>query len=154
MNDFYEGLPEELQNAIVEQNISQSMYKLSEGTNANADFSAWSANPLTDATTSGANYYLTKIGEVNVGARKVFTLDIDDVISYLGTNSTAKDVNELFFGAIDNVERYVWLRSAYLGEWSYEVFCVDGYYAYLGSDLCFSSLEIRPAFVIDLSLLS
>ena len=153
MTNFYNGLPAELQNAIVEQNISQSMYRWTSGTNASANFSAWYANPFTDATTSGNNYYLTRIAEVNVGARKVFALDLDDAISYLGANSTAKDVNEMFFGVRNNVPRNVWLRSASSGS-SYSAFSVSGNYGYLDSDYCNSSSEVRPAFVLDLSLLS
>ena len=153
MTNFYNGLPAELQNAIVEQNISQSMYRWTSGTNASANFSAWYANPFTDATTSGNNYYLTRIAEVNVGARKVFALDLDDAISYLGANSTAKDVNEMFFGVRNNVPRYVWLRSAYSG-YSNRAFYVYGNYGYLNINYCSSSYEVRPAFVLDLSLLS
>ena len=153
MTNFYNSLPAELQNAIVEQNISQSMYRWTSGTNASANFSAWYANPFTDATTSGNNYYLTRIAEVNVGARKVFALDLDDAISYLGANSTAKDVNEMFFGVRNNVPRSVWLRSAGSISSSY-AFCVYGYYGYLNYYGYRNSYEVRPAFVLDLSLLS
>ena len=153
MTNFYNSLPAELQNAIVEQNISQSMYKWSSGTNASANFSAWYKNPFTDATTSGNNYYLTRTAEINVGTRKVFALDVDDVISYLGSNSTAKDVNELFFGVRNNVSRSVWLRSAYSDSSSY-AFRVYGSNGYLYYNSYISSCEVRPAFVLDLSLLS
>lgn len=153
MTNYYNGLPAELQNAIVEQNFSQSMYKRSSGTNASANFSAWYANPFTDATTSGNNYYLTRTAEINVGTRKVFALDVDDVISYLGTNSTAKDVNELFFGVRNNVSRYVWLRSAN-SDYSYYAFDVRGGDGILLNSYYCDSGEVRPAFVLDLSLLS
>ena len=153
MTNFYNSLPTELQNAIVEQNISQSMYKWTSGTNASADFSAWYKNPFTDATTSGNNYYLTRTVEVNVGTRKVFALDVDDVISYLGSNSTAKDVNELFFDVRNNVSRNVWLRSASSGN-NYRAFYAYGYYGYLSDYYYSNSSEVRPAFILDLSLLS
>ena len=153
MTNFYNGLPAELQNAIVEQNISQSMYRWTSGTNASANFSAWYAKPFTDATTSGNNYYLTRIAEVNVGTRKVFALDVDDVINYLGSNSTAKDVNEMFFEKRNSVSRYVWLRSA-SSDSSSSAFRVNGYYGYLSYIHYGNSGEVRPAFVLDLSLLS
>ena len=153
MTNFYNGLPAELQNAIVEQNISQSMYRWTSGTNASANFSAWYAKPFTDATTSGNNYYLTRIAEVNVGARKVFALDLDDAISYLGANSTAKDVNEMFFGVRNNVPRGVWLRSAISG-YSSRAFYVYGSSGCLSYYDYYDSNGVRPAFVLDLSLLS
>lgn len=153
MTNYYNGLPEAIRNAIVEQNISQSMYKWSNGTNTSANFSAWYKQPFNDATTSGNNYYLTRIAEVNVGARKVFALDLDDAISYLGANSTAKDVNELFFGVRGHVNRFVWLRSAGLGNSSY-TFSVYGIFGGLLGYSCIGSYEVRPAFVLDLNLLS
>ena len=153
MTNYYNGLPEAIQDAIVEQNINQSMYSWIGGTNANASFSSWYTNPFTDATTSGNNYYLTRIAEVNVGTRKVFALDVDDVISYLGANSTPQDVNELFFGVRNSVSRNVWLRSAGSVSSSY-AFCVYGYYGYLNYYGYRNSYEVRPAFVLDLSLLS
>ena len=129
------------------------MYQYTQGINASANFSAWFRNPFTDATTSGEDYYLTRIAEVNVGARKVFALDVDDVISYLGANSTAKDVNEMFFGARNNVSRSVWLRSA-RSDFSISAFYVHGDYGHLHSSSYYNSYEVRPAFVLDLSLLS
>ena len=154
MTNFYNSLPVELQNAIVEQNISQSMYKRDSDTNASASFSSWYRDSFTDTTTSGNNYYLTRIAEVDVGNRKVFALDLDDVINYLGSNSTAKDVNEMFFEKRNSVSRYVWLRSAY-SDYSGSAFYVNGYSGSL-SDFSYygSSREVRPAFVLDLSLLS
>lgn len=150
MTNFYNSLPTELQNAIVEQNISQSMYIIYSGTNASANFSAWWKSPFNDATTSGYSYWLTRVAEINVGARKVFALDVDDVISYLGSNSTAKDVNELFFGVRNNVSRLVWLRSAETDG----PFRVNGRCGYLDYSSNTDLFEVRPAFVLDLSLLS
>lgn len=153
MANCYNGLPAELQNAIVEQNILQSMYKYSSVANVGADFSSWYVSPFTDATTSGHNYYLTRTAEINVGTRKVFALDVDDVISYLGSNSTAKDVNEMFFGVRSSVISGVWLRSANSGG-NYYAFYVNGGSGCSCGDYYNNSYEVRPAFVLDLSLLS
>lgn len=153
MTEYYNSLPTAIQNAIVEQNISQSMYSWSSGTNASADFSSWYSDSFTDATTFGNNYYLTRTAEVNVGARKVYALDVDDIISYLGSNSTAKDVNELFFNQRSNVSRNVWLRCAY-SDGSNNAFVVYGNYGSLYYGLYSNSREVRPSFVLDLSLLS
>ena len=153
MTNYYNSLPSAIQNAIVEQNINQSMYKRGSDTNANASFSSWYRDPFTDTTISGNNYYLTRIAEVNVGTRKVFALDVDDVINYLGSNSTAKDVNEMFFEKRNSVSRNVWLRSAYSGR-SSRAFYVYGYSGDLNRNYYGNSSEVRPAFVLDLSLLS
>ena len=98
-------------------------------------------------------------GEITLSALDITNLVIaattkDDVINYLGSNSTAKDVNEMFFEKRNSVSRYVWLRSAY-SDYSGSAFYVNGYSGSL-SDFSYygSSREVRPAFVLDLSLLS
>lgn len=153
MISYYNSLPTAIQDAIVEQNINQSMYSWSGGTNASASFSAWHKNPFTDTDTSGTNYYLTRIADINVGTRKVYALDVDDAIAYLGSSSTPQDINEMFFNARNDVSNYVLLRSA---DVSYEknTFGANGYFGALGTVGQFiSNGEIRPAFIIDLSLL-
>ena len=140
------------------------MYIQEKGTNANASFSAWYKISFTDTTTSGTNYFLTRIAEVNVSARKVYALDVDDVIAYLGSNSTPQDVNELFWNQrsykpydSSTDKGYVWLRSAPCSaslDYSRYAFFVNGDSGYLSLAYSNDNYEIRPAFVIDLSLLS
>lgn len=153
MASYYNSLPSAIQDAIVEQNINQSMYSWFNGTNSNASFSAWYKKPFTDADTSGSNYYLKRITDINVGARKVYALDIDDVIAYLGSSSTTKDVNEMFFNVRNSVTRYVWLRTAVWNGGDI-AFSVDGPYGSLNNSIYSNLPEVHPAFVLNLSLLS
>lgn len=153
MTNYYNSLTSTIQNAIVEQNINQSMYNWYSGTSSNASFSAWSKNPFLDADTSGNNYYLKKFTDINIGTRKVYALDIDDVIAYLGSSSTAKDVNEMFFDVRNSVTRYVWLRTA-VWNGSDMVSSVDGPCGSLNLSVYYNLPEVHPAFILDLSLLS
>lgn len=158
MNTYYNSLPLAIQNAIVEQNINQSMYSWTITNPGNANFSAFYSSYFTESTASGTNYYLTRITGINVGNRKVYALDIDDVIAYLGPNSTPQDVNEMFWGQRSAMPSgaIVWLRSAIsdsdYGNNAFSVYGINGFIDYRYK--CTSSCKVRPAFVIDLALLS
>lgn len=152
MITYYNSLPSLIQDAIIEQNISQSMYSVYNGTNSNASFSAWFSRGFTASTISGTNYYLQRIAEINVGIRKVYALDVDDVIAYLGSNSTPQDVNEMFFGVRNNTSSVVWLRSANANH-SINAIGVGGISGIL-STYSSGNAEVRPVFVLNLSLLS
>ena len=107
-NDYYNSLPLKIQNAIVEQNINQSMYSWTQGTNPNADISLWYKGNFNESDTSGTNYYLERIGEVNVGNRKVYTLDLDDVVEYLGLEISPQTINEMIFNNRYAVGGFSW----------------------------------------------
>lgn len=158
--DYYNSLTDSIRNAIVEQNINQSIYSQGSGINANANFSSWRKNLFTYSDTYGDNYHIFRLGENSVGSRKVYALDVDDVIAYLGSTSTPQDLVEMFWNQRNSTsyiastgEGSIHLRSNG-GDTDYYVFCLTGsngdlsyrYYYYYG--------EVRPAFVLDLSLLS
>lgn len=153
MIGYYDSLPTEIQNAIVEQNINQSMYSWTAGIDNSANFSSFYTANFNESTTSGNNYYLTRIADINVGARKVYALDVDDVISYLGTYATPQELNELFFNERNSKPYLLWLRSARYNDSEF----VCGVYGDLGflnrNDIRFNRI-VRPAFMLDLSLLS
>lgn len=159
MSRFYDSLPSEIQKAILEQNINQSLYSWNTGTSDNANFSAWRKYAFTVADTVGDVYHLRKIADINIGYRKIFALDIDDAIAYLGSNSAPQDVNEMFWNQRNNKpldgttgEGVVWLRSAStFGE--DRAYIIDGINGWIANANYSSVREVRPAFVIDLSLL-
>lgn len=152
MATYYNALPSAIQNAIIEQNINQSMYTWSDGTNTSADYSSWFNYPLNESDTSGTNYYLVRNSEISVGARKVFAPDLDDVIAYLGANASPHAVNQLFFGVSGSVNPGVWLRSAQGNTADYASFAW-GYGGDLSGSYYSGSNQGRPTFVLDLSLL-
>lgn len=133
MTSYYNGLPEAIKTAIVPQTIKQSMYSFS--------------NPMRLAN---------KKAEIEVGQRYIYALDVDDVIEYLGNDYSSGSpyvVNKMFFDTTLSVPRNVCLRSADSGYSGY-VFYVSGDHGYLYDYHHYGSREIRPAFVLDLSLLS
>ena len=98
MEEYYNSLPDILQNAIIEQNINRSMYKLSyDETDSNI------ADPKKEipigsvVRVEGGDLDCTKLGEINVGKRKVYALDLDDLVHYLGGTFHADDMMDMFF---------------------------------------------------------
>ena len=132
MTNYYNSLPEAIKTAIVPQTIKQSMYSHDNPTR------------LTH-----------KIAEIEVGQRYIYALDVDDVIEYLGNDYSSGSpyvVNKMFFDTTSLVSRYVWLRSA-SPDHSYSAFFVYGNSGFLGGDYYSNLSEVRPTFVLDLSLL-
>lgn len=133
MINYYNSLPEAIKTAIVPQTIKQSMYSFS--------------NPMRLAN---------KVAEIEVGQRYVYALDLDDVIEYLGNDYSSDSpdiVNEMFFNTTSLVEGSIWLRSVVSNpDYNSRAFCVSGYRGILDSSIYFLSFEVRPAFVLDLSL--
>ena len=82
----------------------------------------------------------------------MYALDVDDVLSYLGPNFTGQQLNKMVFNTESEVFRHVWLRSGSFERY-YCAYTVSG----TGTLIDFNyngSIEVRPAFVLDLSLLS
>lgn len=145
MSEFYDELPEVIQNSIVEQNIRQSLYDaIYDAENPDADFSG-------EAKQSGIKYYLTKKSKINVGTRKVYALDVDDVIDYLGSHPDGDEVRDMFFVNISrSISSAVLLRTASIKE-NFYGFKADCYQGYVVSTN--DRGEVRPTFVLDLSLI-
>lgn len=154
MMNYYNSLPENIQKAIVETDINQSIYSDTMGIKVDADLSTWSVGGFTESTTSGNNYYLMKEGSVNIGKRKVYAIDIDDIIEYLGQTSNPQDFNELFYNSRSNTyDRWIWTRSAYKGDTA-RIFDLCSDSGGFGFNNIANNRTMRPVFVIDLSKLS
>lgn len=146
MTTYYNGLPEAIQNAIVQQNINQTIHFLS--------FDVPVEKIATSVTSRGYDYIVEKKGEINVGNRKVYALDVDDVFEYLGPGFTWKQLNKMVFDTENTISRSAWLRSARSSDGGTGAFRLGGSEGSLAADDCRGSIEVHPAFVIDLSLLS
>lgn len=164
MIGYYNSLPETIQNSILTVDIKQSGYKFTYSA-SDSDFKSWYKRGFTEGDTSSSpdtrSNAFKKYAEVEVGPRKVYALDMDDVIEYLGSSSSPQDVNEMFWNIRSNVGyKHIWFRTAYLGNgdsrgmyiWgetggfeSQVLAADDGKY---DNFYCY-----RPAFIIDLSLL-
>lgn len=131
---YYDSLPSTIKTLIIPQTISQSMYP-------------W-VKPIAAAN---------KEGEITIGTRYVYALDVDDVLEYLGTGYTENNLMKMFFNIDDSETPFdinVWLRSAYSNNEAFSAFVVSGPYGELRGNWVTTGFEIRPSFVIDLSLLS
>lgn len=128
MTSYYNNLPTAIKTAIVPHIINQSMYTY----------------PVTPTN---------KIGEVSVGKRYVYALDIDDILQYLESNCSSYTLNEMFFETKSPVNSLIWLRSVGSSRIDY-AFTLYGNNGSLGYSGYRSNYKIRPAFIIDLSLLS
>ena len=145
MTSYYNSLPSAIQDAIIEQNINQTMYSFT-----------WSIPAGSTATSVASNnmgYIIEKKGEINAGSRKVYALDVDDVLGYLGSNFTWKQLNKMVFDTESSVNLGVWLRSADSCD-NDGVFYVYGGPGYLRKTYRGYNYETRPTFVLDLYLLS
>lgn len=150
MTSYYNSLPAIIRNAIVEQNISQSMYSyLGDSSTTETSY----------VGITGSTYTIARRGSTNVGMRKVYALDVDDIFEYLGPTFTGSQINKMIFDSNDAVYRYIWLRSAYYNK------SVSGSenkaLTYRGKEgrlsdetINYTYREIHPVFVIDLDLLT
>lgn len=140
MTKYYDSLPNSIQNAIVSQNISQGRYSYSSVSSEN------------DVLHIGNNYYVNN-ETVSVGDRKVFALDVQDIIDYLGTETSREELSMMFYNTTSTSMNggNSWLRSVNSADTNRplrvnNIFSITDW----SSD---SGFQLRPAFVIDLSLL-
>lgn len=145
MTSYYNSLPSAIQDAIIEQNINQTMYSFT--------WTVPTGSTATSVASDSDDYIIEKKCEINIGSRKVYALDVDDILEYLGLNFTWKQLNKMVFDRESTIYRDVWLRSAYSGV-SRSAFYVSGSGGRLGGSSYSSSGEVRPTFVLNLSLLS
>lgn len=124
-NSYFCSLPEYVQDAVVEQKIKQSMYRL--------EYKDPDEDPATDAC-MGKYFYmydspaavekakeyadeyrveLTKVSEIDAGTYSVYIPDVDDILEYLGDNSQPYNFNTLY--GEDDSGLNICLRSAVEG---------------------------------------
>lgn len=136
---FYNALPSNIQAAIIEKNIIQYAYVLNDESSM--------------GTHASYADYLTKKQKANVGIRKVYALDIEDIETYFNGTFSTDDLRMFFWNTTSppSSSASLWLRSAR-----------DGYanHAWImdksdGKIMVITSTNInrdlRPAFQIDLS---
>ena len=148
-NSWYAGLSQDMKDAIVPQDITQNMFKW-QGTPA--VLSSWYKDGFAEADTSGTNYTLSKTGSISIGSRHVFALDVQDVIDYLGSSFQPQDLNEMFWQQRSTISKWIWLRSA-IAVYADNAFYVNGNYGNVNYSNCTSTYAVRPAFIINLSMI-
>ena len=146
---FYNSLSTNIKNAIVQKAITQSIYKSSSSEISECDFAI-------NRITSGTYRYKRK-GQVSVGNRYCYALDLNDVAEYFGAWSgstiSGADLNDMFFEQTTAISKYVWLDSANSVNPGI-VFLVSGYDGYVDFNNPSNLYVARPAFQVDLSQVS
>jgi len=143
---FYNSLSANIKAAIIQKAVTQSIYQFGSSEISGYDFAM-------TKIASGTIWYKRK-GQVSVGNRYCYTLDLDDVAEYLGAGSgntvSGADLNDMFFEQTTSIIKYVWLDSACSGGFVYAFYVYGGtgsvsYSSYTSSNVA------RPAFQVDLS---
>ena len=149
---WYNTLSNEAKNAIVPENVVQYCYKYYDQPNT----------PNTPTYTYQYQYNWSdsdyenadNVGNVTVGERKVFALDLKDIFDYLGKVCiTSDELMTMFWNSTTKISKYPWLRSSYAdspsGAW-----LVRGSTGYLDFNGVPTSYVVRPALNLDFSKIS
>ena len=145
---FLATLPQEVQDAIIEQTVVQDMYYTGTG-------AAGETTVLQTKAIGGSNVYrVNKVSteSVAVGQRKIRSLNVADICDYLGTDGqTVLDgevLNEMIFGFADGVSMSSWLLDAHSVN-SIAACDVGGDYGNVRNTTWNNLLMIRPTFVVN-----
>lgn len=136
---YYNSLSDIIKSKIKAKEITQNTWQMN-NTPANATVSAFNGSTIT----------YKKTGIVGTYERKVYALDIQDVIDYLGTFFTGAQLNTMFFGTSEMVYEFACLRSGdYVSsDAAFRVNGASGILSRINYDD--SSNEARPSFTITL----
>lgn len=146
---WYNTLSSAAKAAIVPENVVQYCYKYYNDPNT----------PNTPTYTyqyqynwSDSNYdNADNVGNVVVGNRNVFALDLKDIFDYMGKVCiTSDELMTMFWNSTTKVSKHSWLRSSSAGYPSYAWY-VFGAYGTLRSNDVTSSRVVRPALNLDMS---
>ena len=146
---WYNTLSSQVKNAIVPENVVQYCYKYYDKPNT----------PNTPTYTYQYQYNwdnsdyenANNVGNVTVGERNVFALDLKDIFDYIGKVCiTSDELMTMFWNSTTRVSKYPWLRSSSAGG-SGGAWIVSGDNGFLNYDVVTNSNVVRPAFNINLS---
>lgn len=146
---WYNTLSTEAKSAIVPENVIQYCYKYYDQPNT----------PNTPTYTYQYQYNWSdsdyenadNVGNVTVGNRNVFILDLKDIFDYIGKICiTSDELMTMFWNSTTKVSKYPWLRSSNANNPSnaWDVFGDNGDLSYGGVT---DSRVVRPALNLDMS---
>ena len=139
----------EAKNAIVPENVVQYCYKYYNEPNT----------PNTPTYTYQYQYNwdnsdydnANNVGNVTVGERNVFALDLKDIFDYFEKVCiTSDELMTMFWNSTTKVSKYLWLRSSSSGGSSF-AWSVNGSFGSLGNGSVTASRVVRPALNLDMS---
>ena len=146
---WYNKLSSEAKNAIVPENVVQYCYKYYDKPNT----------PNTPTYTyqfqynwSNSDYdNANNVGNVVVGNRNVFALDLKDIFDYIGKVCiTSDELMTMFWNSTTKVSKYPWLRSSHANSPNF-AWSVSGSFGFFGGGGATSSNVVRPALNLDMS---
>lgn len=146
---WYNTLSTEAKNAIVPENVIQHCYQYYGKPNT----------PNTPTYTYQYQYNWSNsdyenandVGNVTVGNRNVFALDLKDIYDYFDKVCiTSDELMTLFWNSTTTVFKYLWLRSS-RADYSHIVWDMYGGNGSLDGYDVYSSAVVRPALNLDMS---
>ena len=146
---WYNTLSTEAKSAIVPENVIQYCYKYYDQPNT----------PNTPTYTYQYQYNWSdsdydnadNVGNVTVGNRNVFILDLKDIFDYIGKICiTSDELMTMFWNSTTKVSKYLWLRSSYASI-PRDAWYVTGDFGYLSGYDVTNSRVVRPALNLDMS---
>lgn len=146
---WYNTLKDNVKAAIVPENVVQYCYKYYDAPNTpnTPTYTYQYQCNWSDSDYDNAN----NVGNVTVGNRNVFALDLKDIFDYFGKVCIASnELMTLFFNQTTAVSKFLWLRSSDAGS-SYGAWSVYGDFGRLSSTGVNASIVVRPALNLNLS---
>lgn len=146
---WYNTLTSATKAAIVPENVVQHCYQYYDAPNTpnTPTYTYQYQYNWSDSDYENAN----DVGNVTVGDRNVFALDLKDIFDYFGKVCiTSNELMTMFWNNTIKVEKYLWLRSSDAGG-SGRAWAVGGGDGYLRYDAVAHGDVVRPALNLNLS---
>ena len=146
---WYNKLSSEAKNAIVPENVVQYCYK----------YYSKPDTPNTPTYTYQYQFYWSdsdyenanNVGNVTVGERNVFALDLKDIFDYFNKVCiTSDELMTMFWNSTTKVSKYPWLRSSGAGNPD-SAWYVRGGDGFLDNNFVYDSRVVRPALNLNLN---
>ena len=146
---WYNTLSSAVKNAIVPENVVQYCYQYYDKPNTpnTPTYTYQYQYNWSDSDYENAN----NVGNVVIGNRNVFALDLKDIFDYIGKVCiTSDELMTMFWNSKTKVQKFLWLRSSY-ADGSGHAWGVRGYNGILNGNVVTNIPVVRPAFNINLS---
>ena len=147
---WYNTLTSAAKAAIVPENIVQHCYQYYDEPNTpnTPTYTYQYQYNWSDSDYENAN----DVGNVTVGNRNVFALDLKDIFDYFGKVCiTSNELMTLFWNSTAKVSKYLWLRSSSAGSSNF-AWRVNGDYGLLNYGYyVYTSYVVRPALNLNLN---
>lgn len=144
---WYNTLSDIVKTAIIPENVIQYCYKYYNLPNTPNTPTYQYQNNWSDSDYNNVD----NVGNVTVGKRNIFALDLKDIFDYIGKVCiTSDELMTMFWNSTTKVSKYPWLRSSHAND-SGQAWFVYGDNGSLDYSYADNSLIVRPALNLDLS---